>query len=491
MNYLQENKDRIVNQLPKLSSEEKEEVKRYFNSHANFENQVDWNKSNWENLTFEYFIQNFINNPSKTSVKKAVKTSGIKGLTEGKDYILVYRGEYFRYADSLQKEDGNKEYTGIIEGYIPLSWEAAQRIASKNIGSDQVEGKWCIAWQKNRKYWDYHANTSFFVIFVDYHDRGPSTNELDWGKEVLQITYFKGMTEVWNRYDNKEEEPHPINITDCIFYQGRTNLPVNLYDTEILSDFIEKSISKLDDCGGVTKSIGAYQIQYKVTVGKSIDYSNNEIECLGETTYLDGSIIAGTYIHDPRKKNNKISITNKLRDDTFTICCDLIRVKSLGLGLVFQGSTGDFFEKVQQKINEICTEVNEYDSEDREVKQVLEGLLPEYGSIYLVEEFTQPLLHIINNKNINFMLMQSEVVGNIHFILRGLQNNKNFRNLPSLILNNNYRHLLVNTAFVGEPLIENVKYIKVFTDLVEKLKTQCNTRVNDIEIDSSFVTRLV
>jgi len=258
--YLPENKNHIISQLPKLSPEEKEEVKRYFNAHANLENQVDWNKSNWGNLTFEYFIQNFINKQSKRAKKKAVKASGINGLTEGEDYLLVYQGEY-------TKENGD---TGIIEGYVPLSWESSRVIASKNVGSDRVEGEWCIAWQKSSEYWDYYSSISFFVIFVDYHDRGPSTNELDWGKETVQFkitrefslkgdifTYGKDYA-AWNRYDNKPEKPYPTNISYYIFDLIKSSHRWNsrLYTiNEVLdiNDFAEKVANMIKKSRGINR----------------------------------------------------------------------------------------------------------------------------------------------------------------------------------------------------------------------------------------------
>jgi len=207
MIYLPENKNHIISQLPKLSSEEKEEVKRYFNSHANLENQVDWNKSNWGNLTFEYFIQNFINNPTKTAKKKAVKASGINGLTEGEDYLFVHEREYT--LDGL---------SGKIEGYIPLSWEASQHIASKNVGSGKVTGKWCIAYQKEIRYWDEYNRDGYFIILVDYNDRGkihedesneenlkdkiPEMDQFTWGKLAIHVLN-NGEIDLYDRFDRK------------------------------------------------------------------------------------------------------------------------------------------------------------------------------------------------------------------------------------------------------------------------------------------------
>jgi len=319
MIYLPENKNHIISQLPKLSPEEKEEVKRYFNAHANLENQVDWNKSNWGNLTFEYFIQNFINKQSKRAKKKAVKSSGINGLSEGEDYLLVHEREY-------TKENGD---TGIIEGYVPLSYEASKHIASKSVGSDRITGEWCIAWQKSREYWDSHAEDNFFVIFVDYHDRGESANKLDWGKEAVQFAIkrefsvtkdeftYLGFKKVWNRYDNKENSPFPVMITWDKLFDSK----------EDLNKFGEEVAQKIKKSKGICRKDKSL----------SLDMSFQSLE-------EDKDAFFSIILHRPiiyvcprtTKEKNFIDNKDYSRKEPFSTMISPLHSKSLGEGIFLQ-----------------------------------------------------------------------------------------------------------------------------------------------------------
>ena len=138
---LLEKKDHIIRKMPNLTSEQKEELINFFNRHPNYENRVDWNK--WKTLTYEDF-KDILEIESKTQRKKSVKTRGIKGLKEGKDYIQL------------------KNLPDDIQGYIPLNYEASKFIASRYVGG--IEGKWCTAYQKTDKYWEEYK--SYGVIFI-------------------------------------------------------------------------------------------------------------------------------------------------------------------------------------------------------------------------------------------------------------------------------------------------------------------------------------
>jgi hypothetical protein len=136
---LLEKKDHLIKKIPKLTQDEKDELINFFNKKPNLENKIDWN--NYANLTFKDFES--VMNETKTEKIKKVKSQGISGLKEGTDYFKI-KGEY--------------------EGYIPLSWEASKFLASKYVGD--CEGKWCVAYQKNKESWLEYIFDEKPMIFI-------------------------------------------------------------------------------------------------------------------------------------------------------------------------------------------------------------------------------------------------------------------------------------------------------------------------------------
>jgi len=333
MNYLQENKNHIISQLPKLSSEEKEEVKRYFNSHANLENQVDWDKSNWDNLTFEYFIQNFINKQSKRAKKKAVKLSGINGLTEGEDYLLVYQGEY-------TKENGD---TGSIEGYIPLSWESSRVIASKDVGSDKVEGEWCTAYQKNSEYWDEYNKNGFLIYFVNYHNRGFSNKESDWGKEAAlfnierigdlkeDIFLYKGYKQSFDKKDySPENSLYSIITHNKILGEVSTRFSSlkEVYPQNNQTDIGEFACNKLQSSKvGITRQTPIFP-----KIASTID-----LQKYTNTIFVSGGVSSDNIFINPRNSEEKEFFDSDMSPSyDFELIIAVLPHEKLGTGLYLQ-----------------------------------------------------------------------------------------------------------------------------------------------------------
>jgi hypothetical protein len=141
---LNEKKDHIINKIPSLSDEQKNQLIDFFTKKPNLENKINWNK--WKDLSFSDFQD--VMSPTKTEIKKKVHAAGIQGLKERTDYRI------FPFISDK------------VVGYVPLTWEASKHIASDNIGG--CEGKWCTAYQKTNSYWmDYViAKKAVLVYFI-------------------------------------------------------------------------------------------------------------------------------------------------------------------------------------------------------------------------------------------------------------------------------------------------------------------------------------
>jgi len=447
--YFLESKDRIISQLPKLSPEEKEEVKRYFNAHANLENQVDWNKSNWDNLTFEYFIQNFINNPTKTAKKKAVKSSGINGLSEGEDYLLVYQGEY-------TKENGD---TGIIEGYVPLSYEASKHIASKSVGSDRVEGEWCIAWQKSREYWDSHAKDNFFVIFVDYHDRGESTNELDWGKEAVQFAIkrdrtleydefrFKELEKIWNRYDNQVTKPKPPLIFNYIISDLAPNnnfINVTPRDIKRYSSTESPHIFGSDVCHHLKKSIGITR-QISLPAVKTFVWFNSS-STDKEMIYVLLVDAPSTYKNPQTKKEKEFLEWHNLGAESFYF--NLIESDNFGTGLMIRRG----YLRSEYSISHDFMRGYYHNLNGMDYRSFMDAAFPQ-GEIFELPDFKNGLKSLVNEKIITFLIFSDFTTGNDTQLLKFCKSfaPKN-TNMVETYFKNNYD---ITDVYVSDIFIED------------------------------------
>lgn len=152
-----EKKDHIINKIPNLTDEQKKEIIAFFDKHPSYENELGtrWNKPNeltWDD--FEKII--YKNRDTKSQMKKAVK-QGIEGIEEGKDYLDL--GTY------------NHSKWGECHIYIPLNWKGSRVLASdqvppqlKTVYEGYTGARWCIAYQKEDKYWKDYSYHSFFAF---------------------------------------------------------------------------------------------------------------------------------------------------------------------------------------------------------------------------------------------------------------------------------------------------------------------------------------
>ena len=167
-----EKKDHLIKRLRNLTDEQKQEVIDFFRKKPNLENRIDWNR---RDLTYEDFLEVMDpeRNMTKSQRRRLVKSSGIRGLKKGEDYI------------PLEAPEG-------IDAYIPLNYEASKLIACKDIGSGV--GAWCTAWQKSPEHWNRYTDRNNVMIYILY----PNTKEA--------IRYSRSSNSVEEIRDERNDE---------------------------------------------------------------------------------------------------------------------------------------------------------------------------------------------------------------------------------------------------------------------------------------------
>ena len=140
------------NQLKKLylngniTEEQYKIADEFFKKYSSYEKEIDWNKGlkiTWDDL--KEVIKKERNSKSQSN-KKIRK--GLKGFTEGKDYIVLEEGEY----------EGDP-----WTAYQPFTWEASRMIASHYVEPTDGDAAWCVAYQKDKSYWKSHNEREAFI----------------------------------------------------------------------------------------------------------------------------------------------------------------------------------------------------------------------------------------------------------------------------------------------------------------------------------------
>ena len=157
---LYEKKDHIIKKT-NMTDEQKQEVIDFFTKHREQENQIsgdEWNKP--ESLTYERFKQvmdAFNSRNTKSHANKIANKVGIKGLTEGKDYV-----DWGEFEDNI---------LGTFHAYTPLSHLGAKTLAGKTVKPYPKDAKdsasWCIGWTGEDSYWKkyfFRDKTGFLII---------------------------------------------------------------------------------------------------------------------------------------------------------------------------------------------------------------------------------------------------------------------------------------------------------------------------------------
>lgn len=254
---LHEKKDAIIKKIPNLSPEQKETLITFFNAHPNYENKIDWN--NWLNLSWRDF-DSLVNTRSKSAFKKSYKISGIKGLEEGNDYSICYNND-----------------KGIV-GYVPMSWEASKAIASSYIGGE--EGEWCVAYQKNRSYWDEMTGDEgcIFIFFVNYVpiEERPSLGEgldSDWTKLALKVD-SENRFQVWNQDDKKLKDFRDTEIYSYGYYDLSDIIPL-LNNPKAMNEVFELARKQIRERGGLDYE-ETVEYSYRANCFTREDYNDEE-----------------------------------------------------------------------------------------------------------------------------------------------------------------------------------------------------------------------
>jgi len=397
MSYLTEKKDHIIRKLPNLSPEEKEEIIRYFNIHPEAESEIDWNKSS--SLTFKDF-ENIITKVSKTAKKKILKISGINGLTEDEDYIIVFEQEY-------EKEN----YTGVVVGYAPLNWEASKAIASPYVGTSQVTGKWCTAYQKNSEYWDEYCGKegSIFIYFVDYrqyesedHDK-EDHDKSEWGKVAVRIFPEKKrgqyiIYQVWNSQDYQMESNE-----DNIY-------PDFLFDSLKMNTIIRKAIKLVDDAGGVIakEEEPDYFSVYGFLDGEILDDENflGEIRFALYNHHEDGMEVEDGGNGMTSSTVNIIKIGKGINSETSDLMTDLEGFNTEnGIGLYIYYENDYTFRDAELRAERRWGQFDTEETDSTEFSRELESFLGKDTVDYIIFKNvdSDPLLEDKLDDNVNFL----------------------------------------------------------------------------------------
>ena len=191
-----EKKDHLIKKLSGLTDEQKNTAIEFFNKHPNYESEIDWNRKDLDWEDFEAVINK--DRISKSQLKNFVK--------EGTYYLRLYTSKDL-----------------VI--YQPLTWIGSRYLASKDV-APVIEGKWCISYQKDRKFWDNYSfgKKKVFLILCT-----------DTKKFALEISQ-KGSVNYWDSEDR--------NITKKEFVQRISSEVSNV--AAILKDLVPKAIANFD-----------------------------------------------------------------------------------------------------------------------------------------------------------------------------------------------------------------------------------------------------
>ena len=175
---LLERKDHLIKRIATLTDEQKSKAIEFFANHPNYENEIDWNRKDLDWEDFESVI-------NKVRISKSQIPNFVK---EDEHYVVLYSG------------DG-------VKVYQPLTYIGARYLASTDVAPHNVEGKWCIAYQKERDYWDNYSFGSTDEDFYPYREYQTAflficTNEtktaveiIDYPGDIQDGTPFEEITE--------------------------------------------------------------------------------------------------------------------------------------------------------------------------------------------------------------------------------------------------------------------------------------------------------
>jgi len=248
-----EKKDHLIKKLKNLSHEEKDILIDFFKRKPNLENKIDWLNPE---LKFDDFKD--VMETSKTERKKMVKSSGIAGLTEGKDYLIFP-------LDKLWVDKYNGERNFDLYGYIPLNHEASKLIASKNIGG--CEGQWCTAMNDN-KYWkNYTYKGEIVLIYIIKTDKLFNN---------LKTKYAIAIYPKNDRFEIFNEEDDEMGTSD-LYKWTKIDMQEDIFSNPKNMNIIEKARKILQSESNINIYYKYLDVPYKVLPDGSVDVFSNLI----------------------------------------------------------------------------------------------------------------------------------------------------------------------------------------------------------------------
>lgn len=270
----------------------------FFKKYSDYEKEIDWNKGlkiTWDELKEVIYKERNSKSQSNKKIRK-----GLKGFTEGKDYVVLEEGEY----------EGESWIA-----YQPFTWEASRMIASHYVEPTDGDAAWCTAYQKDKSYWKSHNEREAFIylcgetiptskvaICISKKEEDASGSKLLYNTGTLNYNiwdfndYNKTVNDrellniVPNLYDIieksyrtwKKKKPKPIYNPKTNRYDFEGDLPRDILRKYIKSDrdgfTINFGVIKGDfDCSG----FGLYSLKgAPQKVGGEFECSHNKLTSL-------------------------------------------------------------------------------------------------------------------------------------------------------------------------------------------------------------------
>ena len=180
---LQEKKDHLIKKL-NISSDEKEKFIKFFDTHANLENKIDWQKPSDHVRNAIHDLIELTNNTSNKKVKDKVK----KG-----DLTAIWKDKTFKH----------KIYHATNDFILvaPLEWEAAVFMDSFDCYGKGA--KWCIGTSENDKHWILYTqkNKALFLMYYSVLSKTKLMIEAKyWPTDEQGPAILQG--KIWNEKDD-------------------------------------------------------------------------------------------------------------------------------------------------------------------------------------------------------------------------------------------------------------------------------------------------
>lgn len=173
------NKDKLIDRVPSLTDEQKQQAKDFFKKYSNYENKIDWNKI--KTLTWKDFEEVF----ELAKQSKSAKKSDLRSLFNDSNFRIINEDDNFIYV-------------------APLNWDAAKFMDSYQCGGQGA--KWCIGWSEDKRYWNSYTrrDEDAFVLIMTKPNAQTTLYETFANRET-PIILPERLTDL-SDYTNRESE---------------------------------------------------------------------------------------------------------------------------------------------------------------------------------------------------------------------------------------------------------------------------------------------